>query len=342
MTVAAVVAWSVARAFDETQPFIAAYSAVFMMSGTVYRSLLDAGRQIASVVLGVLVAFAAVLVVPWPTAELAAAVFVGMVIGRWHRLGGDGIWVGVVALLMVTYGAAGDPTYLALRVGEAVFGAVVGAAVNALILPPLYLRRAGDAVAALSGEIADLLEEIADGLGDEWDEHDARRWRNVARQLEAAVRRAEDTVGEGHESMLFNLRSVWSRDTRPIVQDRALTTLYEIAEQLQQLTETLVTAAEPDNSVPATGRVFNTSLADLVTVLAAAVRAYRESAHARDLDRDALSAALDRARDRRAALARLGPWPDPEPPEGDPPKDWSPHAAAVLAMERALRALLEV
>lgn len=337
MAVAAVVAWSVARLFDETQSFIAAYSAVFMMSGTVYRSLCDAARQVGTVVLGVLVAFGAAALTPWPTAELAVAVFAGMVVGRWHRLGRDGIWVGVIALLMVTYGAAGDPAFLALRVAEVLFGATVGAVVNALVMPPLYLRQAGDAVARLSGEIAELLDSMAEGLAGDWDEYDARRWRTVARQLEAAVRNAEEAVGEGRESMLFNLRSVWSRETRPVVQGEALSTLYEVAEQLRQLTQTLVTAEEPDNEVPETGRVFNESLAELLTVLAGAVRAH----HARDLDRETLTAALDRARARRAALARLGPWPAPEVPDQDPPKDWSSHAAAVLAAERALRALLD-
>lgn len=330
MAVAAVLAWWVARLFDETQPFIAAYTAVFMMTGTVFRSVLDAARQVITVVLGVLIAFGAVLVLPWPPAELAVAVFVGMVVGRWHRLGKDGIWVGVVALLMVTYGAAGDSAYLILRVGEALFGALVGIAVNALVVPPLYLRQAKSAVAALSVEAAELLDAIAGGLRDGWDEHDARRWRRVARQLEAAVRHAEDAVGASHESTLLNVRRVWSRQTHPIVEDRAFHTLYEVTEQLKQLTETLVTAEEPGNGAPGTGPDFNESLADLLTVLADAVRVYREAPPDRYPDRAVLGEALDKARARRADLACL-----------DPPQDWSVHAAALLATERAFRALLD-
>ncbi len=336
MAVAAVLAWWVAQLVDDRQPFIAAYTAVFLMTGTVYRSVLDAVRQVTTVLLGVLVAFGAVLVVPWPSAELAVAVFVGVVIGRWHRLGKDGIWVGVVALLMVTYGAADDSAYLALRVGEALFGAFVGVAVNALVLPPLYLRHAGSAVATLSAEIAELLDAITGGLRDDWDEHDAHRWRRTARQLEASVRHAEDAVGEGHESTVLNLRRRTSRHLDPIVEDRAFRTLYEVAEQVKQLTETLVTAEEPDNDVPGTGSTFDTSLADLLAVLTDAVRVYREPPTNRYLDRDALTAALEQARERRAALARLVPSPDLEPP-----KDWSAHAAVLLATQRALRVLLE-
>jgi uncharacterized membrane protein YccC len=335
MALAAVVAWSVALLFDRQQPFIAAYAAVFMMSGTVYRSLLDGVRQVTTVILGVLVAFGAVLVIPWPPAELGAAVFVGMVIGRWHRLGRDGIWVGVVALLMVTYGTADDTSYLALRVAEALLGATVGVAVNALILPPLTLRDAGRAVAAVSGEIAELLESITRGLRDGWDEGDARRWRRTGRQLGTAVRHAEEAVGHGRESMRLNPRRLWSPAARPVVEQREPRTLYEITQHVQQLTEALFTAAEPDNALPTTGSAFDTQLAALLDTLAEAVRVYREP-DTRSLDRPALATALDRARDRRAALAGLVPWPDHEPP-----KDWSTHAAVMLAVERALRTLLD-
>jgi uncharacterized membrane protein YgaE (UPF0421/DUF939 family) len=335
MALAAVLAWSIALLFDKTQPFIAAYAAVFMMSGTVYRSLLDATRQVTTVVLGVLVAFGASMVIPWPPAELGVAVFVGMVIGRWHRLGREGIWVGVVALLMVTYGAADDASYLALRVAEALFGAVVGLAVNALVLPPLQLRDARRAVADVSGEIAELLESVAAGLREGWDENDAHRWRRAGRQLGTAVRRAEETIGHSRESMRLNSRRLWSRAPYPVVEQRGLHTLYEITQHIQHLTETLVTAAEPDNTLPTTGSAFDEQLATLLDTLAEAVRVYREP-HTRRLNHPALAGALDHARDRRAALARLVPWGDLEPP-----KDWSTHAAAMLAVERALRTLLD-
>jgi uncharacterized membrane protein YccC len=335
MAVAAVVAWLLALLFDRTQSFIAAYAAVFMMSGTVYRSLLDATRQVTTVVLGVLVAFGAALVVPWPPVALGVAVFVGMVVGRWHRLGRDGIWVGVVALLMVTYGAADDTSYLVLRVAEVLLGAVVGVAVNALILPPLTLRDAGRAVAAVSEEIDELLRSICRGLREGWDENDARRWRRDGRQLSRAVRHADEAVGHGRESMWLNPRRLWSHPAHPVVEQRALSTLYEVTQQLQQLTEALVTSAEPDNALPTTGAAFNTQLATLLDTLAEAVRAHREP-HTRRLDREALRTALDRARDRRAALAGIVPWPDHEPP-----RDWSTHAAAMLAVERALHTLLD-
>jgi hypothetical protein len=336
MAVAAVVAWLAARQLHVPQSFIAPYAAVFMMTGTVYRSLFDAARQVTTVVLGVLVAFVVATVVPWPAVALAVAVFIGMVIGRWHRLGRDGIWVGVVAMLMITYGTADDAGYLVFRAGEALFGAMVGVAANVLVLPPIHLRDVGRAVSAVSAEIEELLRSMAGELRGEWSVADARRWRRRARALETMVRRAEEASGDGWESLRFNPRRLWSRSPHPSTEDPVLRALYEVAEQVQHVAETLVTSSDPDSTAPRTGAVFDETFAGLLEDLARGVSAYQQSSADRVRDCEALSAALRQARERRAALARLVPWP-----ELDPPKDWSAHAAALLAAERAFQTLLD-
>lgn len=345
MAVAAVVAWLAARQLDEPQSFIAPYAAVLIMTGTVYRSLVDAARQVTTVVLGVLVAFVVAVAVPWRTSAwqfvaLAVAVFAGMVVGRWHRLGRDGIWVGVVALLMITYGTASDAGYLFYRAGEALFGALIGIAVNVLILPPIHLRAVGAAVAAVSSEIEELLRTIAGDLRDGWELPDALRWRRQARALQTVVRHAEDTAGQGRESMRFNPRWLRSRATHLSAEDAAVAALYEVAAQVQHVAETLVTSGDPDGTAPRTGPEFDRALAGLLDELAGAVARYQAPSPERSRDHAALSAALEHVRDRRAALARLVPWPELEPGH-EPPKDWSVHAAALLAVERALQALLD-
>lgn len=335
---AAVLAWLIARQIagrvDDVQSFIAPYAAVFMMSGTVLRSLQSAALQTATMVLGVLVAFVAAALVPWPWAALAVAVFAGLLIGRWRRLGTDGIWVGVVALLMVTYGTAGDVGYLLARVGEGVLGAVVGVAVNTLLLPPMRLREGDRAVTAAATEIAGLLRTIAEGLRTGWDHDTARRWRRDAGALEAAVREADDAEAGERESTRLNPRAL-GRRYQP--QESVLGALFEVAEQVRHVTKTLFASADPDDTAPRTGVVFDRSYAGLLCEVAAAVDVYRAPAAERTVDPDAIAAALDRARGQRSALARQEPWPDHQPPE-----DWSAHAALVLAAERALRALRDV
>ena len=125
---------------------MAPYAAVFMMTETVYRSFTEAGRTVATLVLGVLLAFVTVTVIPHTAIALPVAVFAGFAMGRWHRLGDSGIWIGVTALLMVAYGTADDPGYLLYRTIEGVLGASVGLAVNMFVLPPLYLRSGRGAV----------------------------------------------------------------------------------------------------------------------------------------------------------------------------------------------------
>ena len=108
--------------------------------------------------------------------------------------------------------------------------------------------------------------------------------------------------------------------------------LYEVAEQACHITKILVASDDPDDTAPRTGPVFDRSFADLLDEVAAAVAAYRKP----DTDPATPRAALDRARHRRAALARQTPWPEHLPPE-----DWSAHAALLLAAEHALLALVD-
>lgn len=335
MAVAAVAAWQIARQVHEPQSFIAPYAAVFMMGGTIFRSLRDAVLQVTTMVLGVLVAFVVAVTIPFAPLALAVAVFVGMVIGRWHRLGQDGIWVGVIALLMITYGTADDAGYLAFRVGEGVLGAVIGLAVNALVLPPLRLREGDRAVTAAAKEIADQLRRVAAGMRAGWSKQNAQHWHREAVAVERAVRAAEEADGDGRESARLNPRAALRGDGAA-PKDSVLGALYEVAEQARHITKTLVTSDDPDNTTPRTGPVFDNAFAGLLEDLATALDAYREPEAQRRIDREPLRAALRRAREQRAALARQAPWPDHVPPE-----DWSAHAALLLAAERALLALLE-
>lgn len=334
MALAAVLAWTIARHLHEPQSFIASYAAVFMVGGTIVRSLLEGVLTVATMILGVIVAFVVALVIPSAPLALGVAVFIGMVIGRWHRLGQGGIWVGVVALLMITYGTADDVGYLAFRVVEGVLGAVIGLAVNILVFPPLRLRDGDRAVAGAAKEIADSLRAVAEGLRDGWDAQNAQQWRREAVAVERVVRGAEDAAGTGRESARLNPRVARAEGAAP--PDVALGILYEVAEQGRHITKTLAASDDPDDTAPRTGPVFDRELAELLTEVASAVEVYREPVGQREIDHEALRATLRRARDRRAGLAREKPWSDHVPP-----RDWSAHAALLLAVERALQALLE-
>ncbi|AIJ25707.1 FUSC family protein [Amycolatopsis methanolica] len=272
MALAAVLAWLVARVVvPSPQSFMAPYAAVFLMTTTVYRSLTNAAQQTAALLLGLALAYAAAHLIRQPALALAAAVFVGMLLGQWHRFGGSGIWVGVTALLMISYGTAGNLLYLAERMAESLLGAAIGVGVNTVVLPPVHLRHTRDAVTALAAEVRDLLQSLAGDLREDWDADTAARWLRHARRLDSTVVRADDAVSWGRESVRFNIRwLVHRRRGRlplPSAFESPLSVLKEVSEQVKRITEALVTAAQQDEADPE----FTAEYARLLDQLAGAV-----------------------------------------------------------------------
>ncbi|WP_210743176.1 FUSC family protein [Nocardia cerradoensis] len=302
MAGAAVAAWTIARAaIPAPQSFMAPYAAVFLMTTTVYRSLTGAAQQTCALLAGLAVAYLTTLVFRQPMLTLGVAVFAGMIVGQWHRFGTSGIWTGVTALLMVCYGTAQNLTYLAYWMAEILLGSAIGVAVNMIVLPPMHLRRTREAVDALAGELRELLASIAAGLTEHVDLPTAAHWQHQARLLDATVRRADDALGQGRESLRWNPR--WlvrrRRDWHPAVSESPFRTLSEVSEQVKRLTEAVATGAEYDEF----GEVFAPRLAHLVTILADAV-ACLDATHAHPARLDAYLDELRTAHADTAAAVR--------------------------------------
>lgn len=277
MALAAVLAWLVARLLPSPQSFIAPYAAVFLMAETVYRSIANAVQQTVTLMLGLVLAYVGASLIPAPLAALGVTVFVGMLLGQWKRLGSSGIWVGIIALLMITYGTADSGQYLLARLGESLLGAVVGVTVNIVILPPVHLRRTRQAGIALAGEIRELLCSIADELVEDWDAETARSWLRRARTLDLTVHQARDALGWSRESSWLNLRWRWlaRRDSSaPSKIESSIDTLAEVSEQLQRIAEALHTDESMDQR-------FRARFAEVLGGLAQAIACYEESLETR-------------------------------------------------------------
>ncbi|WP_036507488.1 hypothetical protein, partial [Nocardia aobensis] len=106
-----------------------------------------------------------------------------------------------------------------------------------------HLRRTREAVDALAGELRELLASIAAGLTEHVDPPTAAHWQHQARLLDATVRRADDALGQGRESLRWNPR--WlvrrRRDWHPAVSESSFRTLSEVSEQVKRLTEAVAT-----------------------------------------------------------------------------------------------------
>jgi hypothetical protein len=162
---------------------MAPWVAVVLVQATVYSSLRQAAQQFAAICVGTLLASAAQVVTGNTLAALALSVPVLMLLSNWPRFGDQGIYATTIALFTLTTGAV-SASAIGDRLAQAALGAVIGVAVNALVLPPIHLRDVRENLATLAHEAGDVLTGIAEDLrqGD-WDVTTASNWSHASARL---------------------------------------------------------------------------------------------------------------------------------------------------------------
>lgn len=243
-------AWLIARhALSLPQPFLAPYAAVFLVDSTVYRSVWLSVQQVGAVAIGVALAGLAAVTIPSTSVAIGVVTALGLVIGRWRGFGSSGIWIGITALLVLTYGTADDPMSLVYRLAEIALGAALGLVVNAVLLPPVYLRRPQQATGELAETLCELLRGLASTLRAEArdeetgpDDHD---WTDHARAAEKLVRQGEDAISWSVESARLNLRQRKRQRWVAHTWQSALVAMRSAWPHLREITEAAyVTASE--------------------------------------------------------------------------------------------------
>ncbi|WP_406435191.1 aromatic acid exporter family protein [Streptomyces sp. NBC_00631] len=204
---AAWLAWALAGWWLKApMAFVAPWVAVVLVESTVYRSIAHGLQQLAAIATGTVVATAAALLLHDTMLAMALVLPTVVLLGNWQRLGSQGIYAATGALFVLTGGDVGIST-AAARITEAVFGAAVGIAVNALIRPPVYLRDVRAALRDATREAHDILDAVADGLADgRWDADEAGTWHERALRLHRLVDQARSALGHSRESLRVNLR----------------------------------------------------------------------------------------------------------------------------------------
>ncbi|PYE15889.1 aromatic acid exporter family member 1 [Williamsia limnetica] len=203
-SVAALIAWVLAaEVFDFSQPFLAPWSAVFIVAATVYRSVRSAAQQLAASFIAVILASAATEFIPWDLAALFIAVLLGLLVGQWRYFGDSGTWIGITALLILT-SASVEESALIDRLIETAIGAAIGIAVNATIAPPVHQLDAADAIRRVADDLADVLDHMGTAaLSDDRQSFDSGM---RARAAVVLVRDAERAVALDRESRRLNPR----------------------------------------------------------------------------------------------------------------------------------------
>ncbi|WP_406456671.1 aromatic acid exporter family protein [Streptomyces sp. NBC_01622] len=241
---AAWIAWAVVgRWLDAPMAFVAPWVAIVLVESTVYRSIAYGLQQLAAITTGTVVATAAALLLHDTMTAMALVLPATVLLGQWRRLGSQGIYAATGALFVLTGGSVGIPA-AAARIGEAVFGAVVGIAVNALIRPPLYLRDTRIALRDALRETHDILHAVADGLDQgKWDAQEAGTCHERALCLQRLVGHARSTLSTSRESLRVNLRRTGPTPLHGGDYDDAVVVLDYAALHTADVTRTVLEAA---------------------------------------------------------------------------------------------------
>ncbi|MFE9621484.1 aromatic acid exporter family protein [Streptomyces sp. NPDC006527] len=248
---AALLAWIVASVWlGDPMALMAPWVALVLVQATVYGSLRQAAQQWTAICAGTLLASAAQALTGNTLGALALSVPLLMLLAHWPRFGDQGIYAATTAVFTLASGAVSVPA-VGHRVGQAALGAVIGVAVNALVLPPVHLRDVRENLAALAREAGEALHAVAAGLRDgEWDAGTAADWSHRAARLEQRRQGLRSARGWSRESLRLTagpLRALHRvpLDVPPESEDARWG---RVADHVTALTRTLAVAADDDRS----------------------------------------------------------------------------------------------
>lgn len=201
-SVAAIISWLVCNvALGQPLPIFAAIAAILVVQPSVNQSLAKGAERSVGVILGVLLAYGAQALFGHSSPTVLGIIVVALLLAWALQLSpGSATQIPISAMLVIAVGSA-TPGYALNRVIETVIGAVVGLAINAIIVPPVLVGPAGDAVNRLATSVADTLRSVADALrspqsGQELSDlvSRARHLRDLRDAAAAALQRADESL----------------------------------------------------------------------------------------------------------------------------------------------------
>ena len=210
-SLAAVLAWYLAPLIpllDDQYSYYAPLGALVTMYPTVARSARVGLQVLIGLAVGIGLGLSGIaalhLGVPGGVV-LGTVIGVGVLLGGLRLLGDGGDWAPLAALFVLLIGGATDPEQFSISyLGTTAFGVIVGIAVNLIVVPPLYLRRASERLSALRDTVTALLDDAADAVAED---------RIRSDRFEAGLRTLAETratvtadVDEAEESVRANPR----------------------------------------------------------------------------------------------------------------------------------------
>lgn len=221
LTVTSTFAYVVALSLPlSPRPVLAPLTALLVVQVTMYYTVRSALQRIASVVAGVLVAVAFSAIVGFTWWSLAILIAVALAVGHILRLGDHLLEVPISAMLILSVNSESAATG---RIVETLVGAAAGT-LGGLIWAPVRVQPAEDAIVDMSGQLANLLDNMAGDLEADSVATTAGVRLSEARGLGREIQQVDRALTDAEESLRLNPRKRWLPYTSAILRE-ALATL---------------------------------------------------------------------------------------------------------------------
>jgi uncharacterized membrane protein YgaE (UPF0421/DUF939 family) len=272
MTLTAVFAYLLALQLPggSARSVIAPLTALLVVQATLFHTIRSAVQRVIGVTTGVLAAVAVAAYVPFSWWVLGLLVAGTLGLGLMLRLREDTLEVPISAMLIFAVDSHAAATS---RITETLVGAAAGLAAG-LLFAPLRVQPAKDAIGDLTRQMADLLDQMADGLAEELDPRRAAEWLDRTRALRGEIERVDDALAQAEESIRLNPRRLRYPNPAAGLRD-GVDTLERAATDLRVLARAVADSARLDSGdSPVKDAEARTRLAAVIAELAASVRAY--------------------------------------------------------------------
>jgi uncharacterized membrane protein YgaE (UPF0421/DUF939 family) len=275
--IAALLTWGIVAPWaPESRPYLAVATAVLMVNAsTVYQSVMKAAQNVAAKVAGLVLALATARLLG-PTVGAVAVIAVIAVLAGPRRTTDDRLQVASTAVIALAATATDPLGHLVSPALQTLTGAATGIAVNALVLPPLYLNESDSAVRDLARALGTLLHEMGTGLARRQLTSMAHSWLHQARNLDKRLTRAEKQVQQADESLRWNTRCVAHTRRKDLTYTgaEAFRVLRGVSIQVRGIARTLADSAHDDHADHHLGQQFLDQYAETLQLAGAAVQGF--------------------------------------------------------------------
>ena len=206
-SVAVALAWLLSQLLlPNDLPIFAAIAALLVVQPSVNQTLGRAIERTLGVIGGVIIASSIGFFLGQSSWVVLGTVVVSILVGWALRLSPvSASQIPISAMLVLALGAT-TPGYALDRIFETFIGAGVALIINAVIVPPVLIAPARDAVRLLVREVADTFDRIVHALGAPQTPADMMGLMIKARLLRPMLESATKAIAQAEESLMLNPR----------------------------------------------------------------------------------------------------------------------------------------